>query len=676
MSEEQIAASNRAAELRERLIRANIDYFSLDKPTIADSEYDAMMRELTDLEQRFPEIATDDSPTQRVGTAPVRGFSPHTHRVPMLSLGNAFNESEIRAFDGRVKRFLGLDAGVAVEYCAELKIDGLAVSLTYQDRALVTAATRGDGGTGEEITANIRTVSSVPRTLPADAPDFIEVRGEIYMTHAEFARINAERETTGEATFANPRNAAAGGLRQLDPRVTASRNLAGFFYAIGGNSGGVPATQTALLEMLRSWGFPVIRDYRLCKSIDKVIAFVDEAPSIKETLPFDIDGIVIKVNAIALQNDLGSVGRTPRWAIAYKFPAQQGRTRIIDIIVQVGRTGALTPVALVEPVVLPPSSTVQRATLHNQDEIDRKDVRIGDTVLIQKAGDVIPEIVSVVLSERPEASEPFRMPESCPACGEAVVRPEGEAVARCPNKSGCPAQQAQRVLHFVSRAAMDIEGLGDERVLQLLDAGLIRDGADLYALKKENLLPLDRMGDKLASNIIDAIEGSKRRPLSRLVYALGIRHVGEHVADLLAAQFGGIDALRNATISDLANVHEIGPAISESIVAFFASSETDELLRKLADAGVDPRTVNVAVSNKLAGQTFVFTGALKLSTREAAEQRVRELGGRASGSVSKLTSFVVAGENAGSKLDKARTLGVRVLTEEEWQAMSVDATSD
>ena len=405
------------------------------------------------------------------------------------------------------------------------------------------------------------------------------------MYHAEFARVNAERETSGEPTFANPRNAAAGSVRQLDPRITASRKLTASFYALGANSGDAPASQAELLEILRTWKLPVTSHYSVCKSVEEVIAFVEKWTLGKASLPYDIDGIVIKVNSLALQRSLGAVSRSPRWAIAYKFPAEQGRTKIIDILVQIGRTGALTPVALVEPVVLPPASTVQRATLHNQDEIDRKDVRVGDTVVIQKAGDVIPEIVSVIESERPVDSKAYRMPTECPACGTPVVKPEGEAVTRCPNKLGCPAQQSQRIMHFVSRGAMDIEGLGEERVLQLIDAGLIKDAADIYFLTKEQLLPLDRMGEKLADNLLSGIEASKTRPLPRLIFGLGIRHIGDNGSDILATHFGSIDKLKAATVAELAALHDVGLTTAESVAAYFASPETEEFFRKLDEAG-------------------------------------------------------------------------------------------
>ncbi len=660
-----------AERLRQILHRANYQYHVLDQPEIADAEYDRLMRELSELEEAHPELVTADSPTQRVGAAPLSAFRPYTHRQPMLSLGNAFNDDELREFDARVKRHLGLEADASVEYVTELKIDGLAISLTYENGVYKTGATRGDGVVGEDITANLRTVSSVPLRLHGDVPEYLEVRGEVYLGHAEFARINAQREESGEPVFANPRNAAAGSVRQLDSSVTAKRRLTVFLYSYGHTSQPIAASQWELLHTLPQWGLRVNPDVRLCPNIEDVLAFVAEWTEKKAELPYDIDGIVVKVNDFSLQQDLGAVARTPRWAIAYKFPAQQGRTQILDIIVQVGRTGAITPVALVAPVTLPPNSVVQRATLHNQSEIDRKDVRVGDTVLIQKAGDVIPEIVQVVLSERPEDAVPYRLPENCPACGTPVVRPEGEAVTRCPNSFGCPAQAAQRVIHFVGRRAMDIQWLGEKHIMQLLEQGLIRDAGDLYSLTKEQLVPLERMGDKLADNIITAIEGSKHPPLPRLIFALGIRLIGEHSAEILAHHFGSLEKLQAATVEELNAVHEIGLTTAESIVASFGQPETSELLEKLARAGVSPITEQYApVSDLFAGKSFVFTGALVTMTRDEGEDMVRKRGGRAASSVSKQTDYVVAGDKAGSKLERAKSLGVTVLTEEAFRALA------
>ena len=675
MSDALPQAAARAEQLRAELHHANYRYYVLDQPEISDGEYDRLLRELQEIETAHPELVVADSPTQRVGAAPLEAFSPHTHRQPMLSLGNAFNDDELRTFDERVKRHLGLAEDAQVEYVAELKIDGLAISLTYENGVFIKGATRGDGFTGEDITTNLRTVSAVPlrlRTPPpaseaATVPALIEIRGEVFLTHAEFARINAQREATGEPVFANPRNAAAGSVRQLDSRVTAQRKLDVFLYALGHSDRPIALSQWGLLQTLQSYGLRVNPNIQKCEGMDAVIAYIAQWTDAKATLPYDIDGIVVKVNDFGMQQDLGAVARTPRWAIAYKFPAQQGRTRIIDIFVQVGRTGAITPVALVEPVTLPPNSVVQRATLHNQSEIDRKDVRVGDTVMIQKAGDVIPEIVQVVPDARPEGTQPYKLPTHCPLCATLLVRPEGEAVTRCPNSTGCPGQVAQRVIHFVGRRALDIQWLGEKHVQQLIGNGLIKDAGDLYFLQKENLLPLERMGDKLADNILAAIEGSKHPPLARLIFALGIRLIGEHAAAILAQHFGSLEKLAQATVEELNAVHEIGLTTAEAIVAFFGQDESKALLEKLARAGVAATVDKYApAADTFAGKSFVFTGALQTMTRDEGEGVVRKLGGRAASSVSKQTDYVVAGANAGSKLDKARTLGVAVLTEEEF----------
>ena len=660
-----------AEDLRAQLNHANYCYYVLDQPELADSEYDKLLRELTDLEAAHPELVTADSPTQRIGASPQSDFKPHTHRRPMLSLANAFNEEELRAFDEKVKRHLGLAEEDAVEYAAELKIDGLAISLTYDKGVFQRGATRGDGFVGEDITANLKTVSSIPLRLRPPFPDFVEARGEVYLDHIEFARINAAREAGGDPVFANPRNAAAGSVRQLDTAVTAKRRLTVFLYALGESSAPVAHSQQELLSTLKGWGMRVNPNVKTCPNIAAVIAYVAEWTEKKATLPYDIDGIVVKVNSFAQQQDLGAVARTPRWAIAYKFPALQGRTKILDIIAQVGRTGAITPVAVVEAVTLPPNSVVQRATLHNQMEIDRKDVRVGDTVLIQKAGDVIPEIVQVVLEARPEGTLPYKLPLTCPACGATLVRPEGTPVTRCPNSAACPGQNVQRIIHFVSRRAMDIQWLGEKHVAQMVEKGLIKDAADLYFVKKEDLLPLERMGDKLADNILAAIEGSKHPPLSRLIFALGIRLIGEHAGELLARQFGSLEKLKAATVEELNAVYEIGLTTAETVVAFFGQPEATELLDKLARAGVQPIIGEDAPSaDTFAGKSFVFTGSLQTMTRGDAEAIVKRLGGRAASSVSKQTDYVVAGDSAGSKLEKARTLGVTVLTEEEFQRLA------
>ncbi len=661
----------RAEDLRTQLNHANYLYHVLDQPEITDADYDKLLRELIDLETAHPELVTADSPTQRVGASPQSDFKPHTHKQPMLSLANAFNDDELRAFDEKVKRHLGLAEDAAVEYVTELKIDGLAISLTYRNGVFERGATRGDGVVGEDISANLKTVAGLPLRLRPPFPEFIEIRGEVYLDHAEFTRINAEREAAGEPVFANPRNAAAGSVRQLDPAVTAKRKLSVFLYALGAASETVAASQQGLLNTLKGWGMRVNPNVRLNPNIEAVIAYVAEWTEKKASLPYDIDGIVVKVNDFGQQQDLGAVARTPRWAIAYKFPAQQGRTKILDIIASVGRTGAITPVAIVEAVTLPPNSVVQRATLHNQLEIDRKDVRIGDTVVIQKAGDVIPEIVQVVLDARPEDSRPYKLPEHCPACRTLLVRPENTPVTRCPNSAGCPGQNVQRIIHFVSRRAMDIQWLGEKHVTQLVEQSLIKDAADLYFLKKEDLLPLERMGDKLADNILAAIEGSKHPPLPRLIFALGIRLIGEHAAEILARQYGSLEALQSATTEELAAVYDIGLTTAETIVAFFGQSETSELLDKLKYTGIQPAADEFAPqADTFAGKSFVFTGTLTTMTRGDAEGIVKKLGGRAGSSVSKQTDYVIAGDNAGSKLERARTLGVTVLTEAEFQVLA------
>ncbi len=661
----------RAEELRATLNHANYLYHVLDRPEMADAEYDKLLRELIDLEAAHPEIVTADSPTQRVGASPQSDFKPHTHRQPMLSLGNAFNDDELRGFDEKVKRHLGLAADAQVEYVTELKIDGLAVSLTYENGVFQTGATRGDGVVGEDITANLKTVAGLPLRLRPPCPEFAEIRGEVYLDHAEFARINSAREAAGEPVFANPRNAAAGSVRQLDPAVTAKRRLSLFLYALGDVSAPAASSQMSLLQTLQGWGMRTNPNVRVNQDINAVIAYVAEWTDKKATLPYDIDGIVVKVNDFAQQQDLGFLSRTPRWAIAYKFPAQQGRTKILDILASVGRTGAVTPVAIVEAVTLPPNSVVQRATLHNQLEIDRKDVRIGDTVIIQKAGDVIPEIVQVVLEARPDGSEPYRLPTHCPACGTLLVRPETTPVTRCPNSLGCPGQNVQRMIHFVSRRAMDIQWLGEKHAAQLVEAGLVKDAADLYAVTKEQLLPLERMGDKLADNILAAIDGSRRPPLPRLIFALGIRMIGEHASEILARHFGSLDTLAAATVDELAAIYDIGRTTAEQIVAFFGQPETTELLQKLKAAGIEPVADEFTPSaDTFAGKSFVFTGTLTTMTRGDAEGLVKKLGGRASSSVSGQTDYVVAGESAGSKLEKARTLGVAILTEAEFQQLA------
>jgi DNA ligase (NAD+) len=678
-------AQKRLEELRRLIEHHNYLYYVLDQPEISDAEYDALMRELLQLEEQFPDLRTPDSPSMRVGAPPLEAFATHTHRQPMLSLDNAFGAEELRAFDQRIKRFLGMPLDQPVEYVAELKIDGLAISLTYVDGVFVTGATRGDGIQGEDVTQNLRTIHAVPLRLrqPVSAPtslfdepavpipSFVEVRGEVYLTHDEFRRINEEREQTGEPTFANPRNAAAGSVRQLDPRITAKRRLSLFAYGIGAVEGASFETHWQILQTLKAWGFPVNPHARICSGIEDVVAFCEQWTARRGELNYDVDGVVVKVNSVLMQQDLGYVQRSPRWAIAYKFPAQQARTRVLDVRWQVGRTGALTPVAVMEPVEVG-GVTVSRATLHNEDEIARKGVMIGDVVVIQRAGDVIPEVVSVVEEERDGDEQPIVRPQTCPECGAPVEKPEGEAVARCVNLA-CPAQIVERIRHFTSRNAMNIEGFGDKWVQRLFEEGIIHDPADLYYLKKEDLLPLERMGEKLAENLLNSVERSKQVPLSRFIYALGIRQVGERAAQLLAEYLGSLEALMNATEEQLLQIPEIGPATAREIVEFFRREGNRRVIQKMLDAGVTPVAERQKRSDAFAGLTFVFTGALQRFTREEAEALVRELGGKASGSVSRQTSYVVVGESPGSKYQRALQLGVPVLSEEEFLKMVEEA---
>lgn len=654
--------SERIIWLRTEIARHNALYYIHDAPKISDAEYDALLKELTSLEYANPDLVTDDSPTQRVGAPLSGGFAEVAHGRPMLSLANAFSPDELVDFDARIKRFLELDQDAGIQYCCELKLDGLAVSITYVNGVLSRAATRGDGTTGEDITANIRTIRSVPLRLTIDdAPELCEIRGEVYLPHAEFKRINDLRDAAGEATFANPRNAAAGSLRQQDPGITAQRRLAASFYSIGEWSNAEPLSQTSLLAWLRDASLHTDSHVKLCDGIQEVIDHIGKWEQLRGDLPYDTDGMVVKVNDTNMQRRLGAVARAPRWAIAYKYPAQQVETIVEDILVQVGRTGAVTPLAKLRPVVCA-GVTVSRATLHNQSEIDRKDVRIGDTVVIQRAGEVIPEVVSVVVAQRSESSSPYVIPPHCPSCGTELVRPDGEAVIRCPNVAECPAQLQTRLEHFVSRLAFNIDGLGGERLAQMIDAGLIRSAADIFRVTADDLLVLDRMGRKLVDNLISGIDASRKVSLSRFIYALGIRHIGERAAEILANHFGTLDALRSSTSDELVKVHEIGLSTAESIIDWFGRHQ--ETIDDILAAGVFVEAAAIPVSRDiLAGQVYVFTGALERLTRESAEALVRSLGGTATGSVSKKTTCLVAGPGAGSKLAKAESLGIQVIDE-------------
>jgi len=660
----------RVEELRRQINHHNYRYYVLDSPEISDGEYDRLFRELQELEQQYAGLVTRDSPTQRIGASPLDEFESVRHRVPMLSLGNAFDEDELRAFDERVKRHLGVAQEEPIDYLADLKVDGLAVSLTYEDGVLTRGATRGDGAAGEDVTLNIRTIRAIPlRMLLDDPASLVEVRGEVYLDRREFERINREREHNGEPLFANPRNAAAGSVRQLDSRITAGRRLDIIVYGVGELEGTSFEHHSELLGYLEAAGFRASPQRRVCRGIDEAAEFCRRWQGEHSELSYGSDGVVLKANSLALQRDLGQVSRSPRWAVAYKFPPEEQTTVVKDIMVSVGRTGTLTPVAVMAPVAVS-GSTVQMATLHNEDEVARKDVRVGDTVVIRKAGDVIPEVVSVVTSKRTGAEREFVMPERCPVCGADAIRPEGEAVRRCTGIA-CPAQVNGRIEHFFSRDALDADGVGPKIVAQLTARNLVRDPADMYFLTKDDLLKLDRMGDKLAQNILGAVAATKNPPLARLIFALGIRHVGGHVAEVLAQRFGSFDALAGAGQEELAETLEVGPVIAESVAVFFRQKQTKELLAKLKRAGVSPQADQAAPSaeSPFAGKTVVFTGTLGMPRSEA-ERIVKAQGGSAASSVSKKTDYVVVGESPGSKGDDAERLAVPVLTEEEFRRMA------
>ncbi len=756
-------AARRAAELRTEISRHDYLYYVLDAPEIPDAEYDRLMRELKSIEATYPDLVTPDSPTQRVSGQPATAFATVRHTVPMLSIDNAFDEAEVRDFDRRVREILGSEEGGAgpaetVEYVAELKIDGLSISLRYEDGVFVQGSTRGDGEVGEDVTQNLRTIRSIPLDLrnlatgagrpggpnaagASRAPEApgtlkgavaglvrgrLEVRGEAYLPVADFHRLNDDRAAAGEPPFANPRNAAAGSLRQLDSRVTASRPLDTFIYMIVGPEVHGMSTHWEALERLVSLGFKVNPARRLCRSIDEVTAFYEEFKEERPDLPYEIDGVVVKVNSFGQRERLGSRSRSTRWQLAWKFPAQQGVTKVLDIEVSVGRTGALTPIAILEPIYLS-GVTVGRASMHNEDIVKALDVRVGDSVVVQRAGDVIPEVVEVVKSRRPEGTLPFVMPARCPVCGSEVVRAEGEAASRCVAAMTCPAQRREGLIHWGSRAAMDIEGLGPAIVEQFLDSGLVADPSDLYDLTAEQVSGLERMGAKSAANLVDAISRSKGRPLNRLLVALGVRFVGERGARVLANRFGNLDAIMAATEGELTEVPEIGPKIAESVVEFFRQDSTHDLIARLKAAGVNtavqpqarpqpgalaqapamgvtgpepenatlstgaaaaptdvpeavtsadaPSPAVSATNSPLAGKTIVVTGTLKSMGRREVEEFIESLGGRAAGSVSRKTDFVVVGEIPGSKADKARELGVPILDEEQFLQLVGQRTS-
>ncbi len=663
------AAEQRIGELRAEIEQHNYRYYVLDSPSVLDAEYDRLMRELQSLEAEFPELVTSDSPSQRVGGQPADGFEEVRHRTPMLSLANAFSEDEIQQFHERVLKGLEIDH---VAYVAEPKLDGVAISLRYESGLLVQAATRGDGSTGEDVTFNVRTINAIPLHLKQREqspvwPPTLEVRGEIYMPLVGFHAWNEQARKDGGKELVNPRNAAAGSLRQLDPRITATRPLAFYAYSAVAD-GGLPDSHFDVLQLLRAWGFPVNPEVRRVTDAEGCISYYHDLATRRDTLPYDIDGVVFKVESRDQQETLGFVSRAPRWAIAQKFPAQEEITRLLDIDIQVGRTGALTPVARLEPVFVG-GVTVTNATLHNLDEIRRKDVRVGDWVVVRRAGDVIPEVARVLLERREGEPEEFQMPASCPVCGSAVERIKGEAVFRCSGGLFCPAQRKQSIMHFVSRRALDIEGLGEKLVGQLVDKGLVHSVADLYKLSREQLLGLERMGDKSTDNLLAELERSKTPDLDRFLYALGIREVGEVTARSLARHFGTLEQIAQASEEELTDVPDVGPVVAGHVHIFFQEAHNREVIASLEQAGLRWKALEVQQGEQpLAGQTWVLTGALSMP-RAKVKNMLEALGAKVSGSVSAKTSVVLAGEAAGSKLKKAEKLGIKVVSEAEFQQL-------
>ena len=655
----------RIAELRGILQDHNYRYYVMDDPTIADGEYDSLLRELQSLENEYPSLVTSDSPTQRVGSHPISEFGTIKHRIPMLSLANAMNEAELVAFDERMQK--GLDQE-SVTYMAEPKLDGLGVELVYENGTFIHGSTRGDGFTGEDITHNLKTIRGIPlslRTNGLPAPPLLEIRGEVFIRKDDFKDLNEKQELNEKSTFANPRNAAAGSLRQLDPTITAERPLSIYCYEAGMTNGVEFIDHASFLDSLKKWGLPVNPFIQIVTGSKGLIQFHQELEDQRNDLPYEIDGTVFKVNNYNKRDDLGTRSRSPRWAIAGKFKAQQATTVIHDIDVQVGRTGALTPVAKLEPVYIA-GVTVTNATLHNQDEIIRKDIRIGDTVLIERAGDVIPKVMKVIKEKRPNWTKPFQIPNACPVCQHETHRSEGEVILRCGNIS-CPRQIKGRIQHFASKLALDIDGLGEKIVDQLVNEDIIHSIDDLFNLKQDTLAKLDRLGEKSAENLVEAISNSKDTTFARFIYALGIRNVGEHIAKVLEKQyFGNLTEFQNTTVEDLEAIDEIGPIVAETIIQFWSDDSNKKMVQNCLDYGVRFAVVEINLHQPFAGQTFVFTGSLQQLTRKEAKDILENLGGKASGSVSKKTDFVIAGSGAGSKLKKAGDLGISILTEEEF----------
>lgn len=657
-------AAQQIEKLREKINEHNHRYYVLDDPNISDAEYDQLLQKLKKLEEEHPELITSDSPTQRVGAKPLKEFGEVQHTIPMLSLENAFTDEDVIAFDKRIQDRLG--TSTPIEYACEPKLDGLAVSIRYENGLLMQASTRGDGSTGEDITQNIRTIRMIPLHLHGkDFPRVLEVRGEVYMSKAGFNELNARAEAKGEKIFVNPRNAAAGSLRQLDPRITASRPLAMYCYGVGVVEGvKMPGTHYEILEWLKKWGLRVSSEVKVVTGVEKCLAYHQSIGKKREHLSYEIDGVVYKVNDIALQTRLGFVSRAPRWALAHKFPAEEVMTTVEAVEFQVGRTGALTPVARLRPVFVS-GVTVSNATLHNMDEVHRKDVHIGDTVIVRRAGDVIPEVVSAVPQFRPKNAKNIELPIHCPVCHSSVEQIEGESVARCTGGLFCAAQRKEAIKHFASRRAMDVEGLGDKLVDQLVDSDLIESPADLYSLKLDDVANLERMAEKSAQNLLDALEKSKKTTLARFLYSLGIREVGEATAKNLAQHFCDLPPLFDTTEEELQTVTDIGPVVSKHIVAFFAEKHNHKVIDKLLKAGIHwEKIIKSSHGLPLQGKTFVLTGTLNTLSREEAKERLESLGAKVAGSVSSKTSYVVVGEDAGSKLKKAQELGVEILDED------------
>jgi DNA ligase (NAD+) len=662
-----VAITKKIKSLRQQINDHNYRYYVLDDPLISDGEYDQLFRKLEQLERQHPELIVRESPTQRIGAEPLEAFGTITHRIPMMSLANAMSDEELSAFDERLKK--ALDDMADIEYVSEPKLDGLAVELIYENGTFVNGSTRGDGTSGEDITANLKTIKAIPLALRHDKlsiPSLLEVRGEVFIRKSDFKSLNSQREKSGESPFANPRNAAAGSLRQLDPKITATRSLSIYCYQAGSIIGAEFNTHWEFLQSIQDWGLPVNHEVQISAGIKQAIAYHQQLEARRNNLPYEIDGSVIKVNSLSLQNIIGVRSRTPRWAIAGKFKAQQATTVIHNIVASVGRTGAVTPVAKLEAVEVS-GVTVTNATLHNQDEIDRKDIRIGDTVVVERSGDVIPKVIKVISSKRPAGTKPYHLPNSCPVCDHELYRSEDEVVYRCHNHA-CSAQVKGHLQHFVSKNALDIDGVGEKLIEQLVDQGLINTVDDLFRLDQATLSGLERMGEKSASNVLASITNAKETTFARFVFALGIRHVGEHTAKILEQAFqGDVEIFREASFDALEAIDEIGPIVAESIIRFWEDEANNEIVVACFEMGITLQAAPELLPQTLVGKTFVFTGSLEIYTRKEAQKLVESRGARASGSVSKNTDYVIAGAGAGSKLTRAKELGVSILSEQEFE---------